>query len=139
MQHQTNSVVSSGPAANGGFSPPATTYLCPTGYVFIPDLSPDGLAAFPSASTANPGVAHQAFYSTVCGTNLGLEGTTIPLTLVSAKQPFVLGVYTDTTSKHKLLSLGALKVQQYSCFIYVQLSHLLQPALIWTTPNYPAD
>ena len=85
--------------AGGGYSPPATAYACPAGFIHIPDLSPDGVTGFPSASTASaPPVAHMTHYSTMCGGAFGLEGTAIPLTLVSAKQPFILGVYTDTTT-----------------------------------------
>jgi len=85
--------------ANGGYSPPAIAYACPVGYIYIPDLSMDGRTGFTSASMSTaPPQAHQSFYSTMCGTNFGLEGGTTSLVLVSAKQPFVLGVYTDTTT-----------------------------------------
>ena len=43
-------------------------------------------------------LAPQNYYSTLCGGAFGLETKTVPLALVSAKQPFVLGVYTDTTT-----------------------------------------
>ena len=84
--------------AGGGYTPPATTYLCPAGFIYIPELSPDGVSGFPSVSVAVTGVAHQTHYSTLCGGAFGLEATSIPLALVSAKQPFILGVYTDTTT-----------------------------------------
>ena len=48
--------------------------------------------------TSLQGPSVQSFYSTVCGGALGVEGTAVPLALVSTRQPFVLGVYTDTTT-----------------------------------------
>ena len=34
----------------------------------------------------------------MCGGAFGLDGKAIPLALVSRQQPFILGVYTDTTT-----------------------------------------
>ena len=65
---------------------------CPESFIYIPDLSSDGFNPLPVPPSK------QAFYSVVCGGAFGLEGTDIPLALVSAKQPFVLGVYTDQIS-----------------------------------------
>merc|ERR1712051_384357 len=75
-------------AQAGGGDPAPTSYACTAGFIYIPDLSPDGVSPLPVP------IAVQNFYSTVCGGAFGLETKTVPLALVSAKQPIILGVYT---------------------------------------------
>merc|ERR1712048_578698 len=76
------------PAVGAGGS---STTLCTSGFVSIPDLSMDGV-------TSIGGLGVQAFQSYVCGIAFGVEGQTTSAALISRKQPFVLGVYTDTTT-----------------------------------------
>jgi len=62
-------------------------------FIFIPNLSPNGIAEI-----AVP-VGSLAFQSEQCGSNFGIEGMgTIATALTSRQQPFVLGVYTGTTT-----------------------------------------
>merc|ERR1712117_516419 len=71
----------------------SSTTLCTSGFVAIPDLSMDGISAIPVP------YGTQAFQSYMCGTIFGLEAQTIPATaLITRQQPFVLGVYSDTTT-----------------------------------------
>merc|ERR1712113_1286908 len=64
-----------------------------TDFIFIPNLSPNGIAEI-----AVP-VGSLAFQSEQCGSNFGIEGMgTIATALTSRQQPFVLGVYTGTTT-----------------------------------------
>jgi len=74
-------------AGSGG----ATAQACPL-YVWVPNLSSDGIKPLPIPP------AIQSFQSKMCGTNFGIEAGAISTGLVSAQQPFVLGVYTDTTT-----------------------------------------
>jgi len=67
---------------------------CPGALIFIPNLSPNGLSKIPIP--VSPALA---FQSEQCGSNFGIEGMgTIASALVTRQQPFILGVYTDTTS-----------------------------------------
>merc|ERR1719445_93242 len=67
---------------------------CPGALIFIPNLSPNGLSEIPIP--VSPALA---FQSEQCGSNFGIEGMgTIASALVTRQQPFILGVYTDTTS-----------------------------------------
>jgi len=75
-------------AAAGG----SATTLCTAGFISIPDLSMDGIGKIPVPY----GV--QAYQSTMCGKVFGIENTAVAAALISAKQPFVLGVYTDETT-----------------------------------------
>merc|ERR1712154_756392 len=77
-------------AAGAGAS---TTTLCTSGFVSIPDLSMDGIAAIPVP------LGVQAYQSYMCGTIFGIEGQTISAALISRKQPFVLGVYSSTAAQ----------------------------------------
>jgi hypothetical protein len=63
-------------------------------YIFIPSMSPDGIKQIP----VPPGTS--GFQSQMCGIDFGIEGSTTGITqaLVTRKQPFILGVYTDTTT-----------------------------------------
>jgi len=62
-------------------------------FIFIPNLSPDGVRPIPIPTGT------LAFQSQQCGTNFGIEGMgTIASALVTRSQPFILGVYTDTTT-----------------------------------------
>jgi len=76
-------------AAGAGAS---TTTLCTSGFVSIPDLSMDGIAAIPVP------LGVQAYQSYMCGTVFGIEGQTTAAALITRKQPFVVGVYSDTTT-----------------------------------------
>merc|ERR1711990_1001443 len=76
-----------GTAAAGG-----TSLLCTSGFVAIPDLSMDGVTPI------NVPLGVSAWQSYVCGSHFGIEGQAAAAALVSRKQPFILGVYTDTTT-----------------------------------------
>jgi len=69
----------------------SSTTLCTSGFVAIPDLSMDGV-------TSIGGLGVKAFQSVVCGTVFGIEAQTTSAALISKKQPFIVGVYTDTTT-----------------------------------------
>merc|ERR1719397_391863 len=60
----------------GGGTPPNTAYACPTGFIYIPELSPDGISPLPIP------IAVQSHYSTLCGGAFGLESKAVPLALV---------------------------------------------------------
>jgi len=62
---------------------------CPTSYLYIPNLSPDGVTALPI-----PG-ATEAFSSIHCGGILGIDAKTVSMALVSATKPFLVGVFSD--------------------------------------------
>merc|ERR1712113_185271 len=81
-------ITTSTTAGAGGSS----TTLCTSGFVAIPDLSMDGITAI------NVPLGVSAFQSEVCGSVFGVEGQSTSAALISRKQPFILGVYTDTTS-----------------------------------------
>jgi len=68
-----------------------TQGTCSVSYVYIPGLSPDGIQPLPATSP-------ESFIDQSCGQVFGIDGTAVSLALVSAKQPFVVGVYTDTTT-----------------------------------------
>merc|ERR1712183_827860 len=76
-------------AAAGG-----STFLCTSGFVAIPDLSMDGITPIPIP------LGTSAWQSYVCGSNFGVEGLAKSAALISRKQPFIMGVYTDTTTAH---------------------------------------
>merc|ERR1712064_129779 len=63
-----------------------------TELISIPNLSPDRV----SAITIPTGVVE--YQTEVCGPNFGIEGSAVAQSLVSAKQPFVLGVQFGTGS-----------------------------------------
>jgi len=77
------------PITNAGSGNPTA---CAATFIYIPNLSPDGISSLPVP------VSLQEKYSTMCGGAFGLDGKAIPLALVSRQQPFILGVYTDTTT-----------------------------------------
>jgi len=79
------------PSTNGAAGTPPSS-LCTASFIYIPNLSPDGISALPVPPST------QEFYSTMCGGAFAIEGTAIPLALISRTKPFVLGVYTDTTT-----------------------------------------
>jgi len=81
-------ITTSTSAGAGGSS----TTLCTSGFVAIPDLSMDGITAI------NVPLGVSAFQSEVCGSVFGVEGQSTSAALISRKQPFILGVYTDTTT-----------------------------------------
>jgi len=87
-------ILATTPAANaaGGQAPAPTAYYCTSGFVAIPDLSMDGINGIPVP------LALQTFQSYMCGINFGIEGQTTAAALVSRKQPFILGVYTDAAT-----------------------------------------
>jgi len=59
--------------------------------VYIPNLSPDGIKSMPPPI----GSGLESYLSSVCGSNLGQEGKTTSLTLITRDQPFIVGVYTS--------------------------------------------
>merc|ERR1712113_234994 len=78
--------------AAAGHSSPTPT-LCTNGFIFIPDLSMDGISKIPVP------LGLGAFQSEQCGAVFGVESQTTSAALISRKQPFVLGVYTDSTDE----------------------------------------
>ena len=60
-------------AGSGG----SATTLCTSGFVSIPDLSMDGIAAIPVP------LGVQAYQSYMCGTIFGIEGQTTSAALIS--------------------------------------------------------
>jgi len=66
--------------------------LCSTGFVAIPDLSMDGVSAIPVP------LGTVAFQSVMCGAEFGLDAQPTSAALISRQQPFIVGVYTDTTT-----------------------------------------
>jgi len=62
------------PSTNGAAGSPPST--CPASFIYIPNLSPDGISALPVPPST------QEFYSTMCGGAFAIEGTAIPLALV---------------------------------------------------------
>jgi len=77
------------PITNGAAGHPTA---CAASFIYIPNLSPNGISPLPVPD------ATQEFYSTMCGGAFAIDGKAIPLALVSRTQPFVLGVFTDTTT-----------------------------------------
>jgi len=65
---------------------------CPESFIYIPNLSPNGITPLPVPDST------QEFYSTMCGSDFAIDGKTTSLALVSTQKPFVLGVFTDTTT-----------------------------------------
>jgi len=66
-------------------------------FILIPNMSQDGIQKLPIP------VASQSFQSQLCGSNFGIEGMgTIAQPLVTRQQPFILGVYSDTTAQPSL-------------------------------------
>merc|ERR1712024_134367 len=82
-------ILSTTSTANGAGG---SSNLCSTGFIAIPDMSMDGISGIPVP------LGVQAFQSIACGVNLGVEGQTTDAALVSYQQPFILGVYTSTTT-----------------------------------------
>merc|ERR1712141_547218 len=93
-----------GTAAAGG-----STFLCTSGFVAIPDLSMDGVTGIPVP------LGTSAWQSYVCGSNFGVEGQAYSTALISRKQPFILGVYTDTTTAHPAAEGFNLDYTQLPC------------------------
>merc|ERR1719250_267170 len=65
---------------------------CPVSFVYIPNLSSDGVSALGIPSST------ESFISVSCGQVFGLDGTAVSLALTTRAQPFIVGVYTDTTT-----------------------------------------
>jgi len=65
---------------------------CPASFLFIPNLSSDGINALTIPAST------ESFISFHCGGVLGLDGTAVSLALTSVTKPFLVGVYTDTTT-----------------------------------------
>ena len=82
---------------------------CPAGFLFIPNLSPDGITPLPIPDSA------QEFRSISCGGAFAINTKTVSVQLTSkfhvikhflffiqtcsaAQHPFIVGVYTDTTT-----------------------------------------
>jgi len=80
--------------AAGGIASPAIALPCLLSYVTIPDGSQNGIAPLNSV------LSDLAFQNNLCGADLGYTGTTaIPSTIVSAKVPFTLGVFSTATQQ----------------------------------------
>jgi len=77
--------------AGAGHSAPTPT-MCTDGFITIPGLSMNGHSAIPVPL----GLA--AYQSEMCGIVFGVEGQATTAALITSKQPFILGVYTDTTT-----------------------------------------
>merc|ERR1711992_107556 len=77
--------------AGAGHSAPTPT-MCTDGFITIPGLSMNGHASIPVPL----GLA--AYQSEMCGIVFGVEGQATTAALITSKQPFILGVYTDTTT-----------------------------------------
>ena len=93
------------PSAVAGTGAPTA---CPNSYIYIPNLSPDGIKGLPSAASTSE------YYSTLCGSNIGHDNTAVSLALASKskvqlwsvsilyvlaiQQPFIVGVYTGTSA-----------------------------------------
>merc|ERR1711915_130153 len=75
-------------AAGAGGS---STTLCTSGFAFIPDLSMDGVNSI-------GGLGTKAWQSEMCGTIFGIDAQTTSAALITRKQPFIVGVYSDTTT-----------------------------------------
>merc|ERR1712038_1458431 len=71
----------------------SSTTLCTSGFVHIPGLSMDGITGIPV-----PLATALAFQSNMCGLAFGIEGQTTGAALITRVQPFILGVYSDTTT-----------------------------------------
>merc|ERR1711872_410887 len=65
---------------------------CPVSFVYIPNLSPDGVSALGIPSST------ESFISVSCGQVFGLDGTAVSLALTTRAKPFIVGVYSDTTT-----------------------------------------
>jgi hypothetical protein len=65
---------------------------CPVGFVYIPNLSSDGINALTIPAST------ESFISYQCGGVFGLDATAVSLALTSVTKPFLVGVYTDTTT-----------------------------------------
>jgi len=66
---------------------------CPVSHVYIPALSADGISPlFVDANQLEAFISHQ------CGGIFGLDEGTVPLALVSAAKPFIVGVSTHPTT-----------------------------------------
>lgn len=83
---------------------------CPTSGLFIPNLSSDGVKPLDIPDSS------EAFLSTHCGGVLGIDGKAKTLALVSATQPFVIGVFTDPATALTSPTTGfALQYTQLPC------------------------
>merc|ERR1712183_638813 len=90
MDTQTPAVsaIAAGGVTGGAASP------CLLSYVIIPDGSPNGIAPLNSV------LSGLAFQNNWCGGDLGYTGTTAtPSSIVSAKLPFTLGVFSTATQQ----------------------------------------
>ena len=62
------------PSAVAGTGAPTA---CPNSYIYIPNLSPDGIKGLPSAASTSE------YYSILCGSNIGHDNTAVSLALAS--------------------------------------------------------
>jgi hypothetical protein len=65
---------------------------CAASFIYIPNLSPDGINPLPVPDSK------QEYYSHLCGGALGIDAKAVPMALITRQQPFILGVFTDTTT-----------------------------------------
>merc|ERR1712106_147116 len=70
----------------------SSTGGCPVSFVYIPNLSSDGISALGIPSST------ESFISASCGGVFGLDGTAVSLALTSRAKPFIVGVFSDTTT-----------------------------------------
>jgi len=92
IQFKESSTTSPDPFQVGTFPTNTGASNCINSYIFIPNLSPDGINKIQVPATTS---ATSAFQSTICGTAFGLEGDATSQGLVTRKQPFIVGVYTS--------------------------------------------
>jgi len=89
IQWKQSSTTSPDPFQLAGANIDATD--CDNAFINIPNLSPDGINPIPVP------IGAVAFQSEQCGVDFGIENG-VAEALVSAQQPFVLGVFTDASS-----------------------------------------
>lgn len=65
---------------------------CAASFIYIPNLSPDGINPLPVPDSK------QEYYSHLCGGALGIDAKAVTMALITRQQPFILGVFTDTTT-----------------------------------------
>merc|ERR1712107_124382 len=90
IQFKQSFTTSPDPFGVGTFATNAGSSACTGGFIMIPGLTPDGIQKIPIP----PGTS--AVQSAICGTVFGLEGGAIAQALVTRKQPFIVGVYTES-------------------------------------------
>ena len=84
-------------------------------FIYIPNMSQDGIKQL-TIGTASPAANTLAYQSQQCGQYFGIDGMgTIQQPLVSRQQPFVLGVYSDSSTSQPSLTGFSLDYTQLPC------------------------